>query len=181
MGPSGVRFAVNLRTWRSRRRLSTSQLSARLDRLGWPIVDTGITKIEGEGRRTDIDDAAAIALALDVSLAALLMPEPVTPVYGPQPRVEVTPGQLVSFTDAWAWASGERDLPVMEPPLRESEYVVANKPHRFRIQATGPGADAMRDVIAEMIGNGATVDQIRDAFEQSLVAVLREVRNGLGS
>ena len=72
MGAVGRRVAENVRRLRLYRGLTTAALSQRLTDLGWPILATGITKIEKAARHVDVDDLAALASALDVGPDALL-------------------------------------------------------------------------------------------------------------
>jgi len=64
----------NIRWIRDARGISGSELSAELRRLDRDIPLLGIQRIEAGTRRVDVDDLAAIAIALGVSPASLLMP-----------------------------------------------------------------------------------------------------------
>ncbi len=73
MGAVSLRVAANVRRIRREREITTAALAKHLAALGHPIADTGITKIEHGYRRVDVDDAVALAQALDVSVGDLLM------------------------------------------------------------------------------------------------------------
>jgi len=74
VGPVGSNVAVNVRRIRKVRGLTTRQLSARLAEAGRPIPASGITRIEQELRRVDVDDLTALAAALGVRATQLLLP-----------------------------------------------------------------------------------------------------------
>jgi transcriptional regulator with XRE-family HTH domain len=67
-----------------------------------------ITKIEKGQRRVDIDDAVALAIALDVNVSTLVLP------YTTKGVVRLTEATEVGATDAWDWADGRRPLRVPE-------------------------------------------------------------------
>lgn len=91
----GDHVAANLADTRYRRnRLSTRELSARLDELGWRLSPGALLRLESDDpdkrRRLDVDDLAALALALDTTPWHLLTPKTrdgvmVAPGYGPMP------------------------------------------------------------------------------------------------
>jgi transcriptional regulator with XRE-family HTH domain len=74
VGPVGQAVAENVKAYRSRRRMSLRELSAKLKEQGRPILPSGITKIEHGERRVDADDLVALAIAFNVSPARLLLP-----------------------------------------------------------------------------------------------------------
>lgn len=71
---TGVAVRKNIRRIRDARGISAPELSSALMRLGRPIPPLGISRIENGTRRVDVDDLAAIAVALGVSPTSLLMP-----------------------------------------------------------------------------------------------------------
>ena len=101
--------AENLRTTRKRRGLTVRALSARLGELGFSLVPSGVTKVETADaagrRRIDVDDLAALALALDSSPAALLTP-------GERQGVAVTPSVSARGREVGDWVRGDEDLPL---------------------------------------------------------------------
>jgi hypothetical protein len=82
--------------------MSTGRLSEQLAQLGRPIPPSGITKIEKHVRRVDADDLVALALALNVSPVALLLPA----VGGATDSCDLTDEVSLPAADAWAWADG---------------------------------------------------------------------------
>jgi transcriptional regulator with XRE-family HTH domain len=137
-GPSSDRVAANLRRIRREKNLSAAELSKKLAELGQPILDTGISKIEKGTRAVDVDDLTALAVALDVTPNALLLPDvdmpdavktfPLTPQ-----QAEGRPRKL------WAWATGEEPLEqAAATATADSAVKIAalmfarqNRPHHF--------------------------------------------------
>jgi transcriptional regulator with XRE-family HTH domain len=74
LGQTGETVRKNIRRIRDSKGISGPELSAKLDELERPIPPLGIHRIESGQRRVDVDDLAVLALALNVSPAALLMP-----------------------------------------------------------------------------------------------------------
>jgi len=136
-GPSSDRVRRNLLRLRRQRGLSAAELARRLADLGQPILDTGIIKIEKGDRRVDVDDLVALAVALNVTPNALLLPEVVLPAGAA--IVALTPQQDGRMKDLWAWATGE--IPLGHKPVTSSDdeaarsaewtFAVANRPHRW--------------------------------------------------
>jgi transcriptional regulator with XRE-family HTH domain len=104
--------ARNVRALRDRRRLTVRELSQRLGDLGRPILPSGITKIEQGGRRIDVDDLAALAVALNTSPAFLLSP-------ADDEKVHVVP----SREDTGIWIGGflRGETPLVEDARGEDE------------------------------------------------------------
>lgn len=73
LGPTGKTVADNIK--RMRGDMQYVKLAARLEELGRPIPTLGLRKIESYERRVDADDLVALAVALEVSPIALLMPD----------------------------------------------------------------------------------------------------------
>lgn len=72
LGDAGIRFAENLRRVRISRPMTTERLAERVTELGRPMYANTITKIEKQQRRVDVDDLAALASALGVTVTHLL-------------------------------------------------------------------------------------------------------------
>jgi transcriptional regulator with XRE-family HTH domain len=102
--------AANLARLRQERGLSTTRLAAALEELGQLIPATGITRIEKGQRRVDSDDLVALAVALNVSPAALLLPPT-----NDQSTVALTSAFEVTARTAWRWAEGEQTAVDYEP------------------------------------------------------------------
>lgn len=101
--------AENLRATRKRRGLTVRALSARLGDLGFSLVPSGVTKVEtadaSARRRIDVDDLAALALALDSSPVALLTPRE-------RQDVAVTPSVSARGREVGGWVRGDEGLPI---------------------------------------------------------------------
>lgn len=74
LGATGETVRRNIRWIRDDRGISGAELSQAVTRLGRPIPLLGVQRIEAGTRRVDVDDLAAIAVALGVSPTSLLMP-----------------------------------------------------------------------------------------------------------
>lgn len=97
--------AENVKAVRERRGLSQQQLAARLADVGRPMQASAVAKVESGDRRVDVDDLAAFAVALNVPVARLLLPD-----VAEDDEVEVVPAFTVPMWSAWQWATGERSL-----------------------------------------------------------------------
>lgn len=117
MRTPGDVVSTNIRALRERRGLTVRELSVRMAALGRPLLPSGITKIEyaatqkrdstkgaPERRRVDVEDLAALALALDTSPAYLMAPRDDDPV-------QVTPERETSGWWMAEWCRGEAPLP----------------------------------------------------------------------
>lgn len=71
-GPVGQRVPREVRALRERLRLSTYELSRKLAEIGWPLRPAALTKIENGQRKVDVDDLAALAVALNASPVRLM-------------------------------------------------------------------------------------------------------------
>lgn len=110
-GAVAARVAANVRLIRNQRGLTSYQLSAKLDDIGWPIAQSGIVRIEGGQRAVSVDDLVALALALDTSPNALLFPAEVTGNGTDQyPWPILNDKTPASQADMWRWADGDDSL-----------------------------------------------------------------------
>jgi transcriptional regulator with XRE-family HTH domain len=66
LGVTGQTVAENVKFFRLQRAMSLRDLEAKLREVGWPILASGLMKIEKGTRRVDVDDLAALALAFGV-------------------------------------------------------------------------------------------------------------------
>lgn len=85
--------------------MSLRQLEVELASVGHPIALSALSKIENLSRRVDVDDLTAIAMALDVSPLALLIPP--TRSHSDEVRLTGADGPAAAI---WRWAIGERPL-----------------------------------------------------------------------
>jgi transcriptional regulator with XRE-family HTH domain len=113
LGPTGERLRLSIARVREARGMSKKELSERVAALGRPIPPLGISRLEAGTRRIDADDLVALALALRVSVTALLLP---THGDGSE-QVELTEQVSLPAADAWQWADGDKphDKPERDP------------------------------------------------------------------
>jgi transcriptional regulator with XRE-family HTH domain len=102
LGPVGEHVAAAVKRLREQRRYSYADLSRRLDDLGRPIPPLGLRRIEAGERRIDVDDLVALALGLEVSPLAILLPN--------EPAAVVRGGEQYSRDRIWNWAIGKWPL-----------------------------------------------------------------------
>ena len=88
------------------RGMSLRELEELLNELGHGIAHSGLSKIENTTRRVDVDDLLAIALALNVSPLALLLPDK----RDPEAIAKIT-GTSATIGELWYWAQGNSPLP----------------------------------------------------------------------
>ncbi len=136
LGPTGERLRLAVARVREARGISKKELSDRVAALGRPIPPLGISRLEAGTRRIDADDLVALALALRVSVNALLLP---TEGDGSD-SVELTDQVVLSASDAWQWADGDK-------PHEKPERDVYGDLLRFRLDSR-PEWD--RDAIRKM-------------------------------
>ena len=104
LGPTGEHVAQTVGKFREARNLGYAALSRRLAALGRKIPPLALRRIEAGERRVDVDDLVALAVALDVTPLALLLPAADRrrgPV-GARPRPDALATQLAVGN----WAAG---------------------------------------------------------------------------
>ncbi|OBJ97576.1 helix-turn-helix domain-containing protein [Mycolicibacterium conceptionense] len=102
LGPIGKNVARTTKRFRELRRLSYAELSRQLAELGREIPPLGLRRIESEDRKVDVDDLFALALTLEVSPLALLLPVE---------NSALTPqGMPYDVDKIWNWAAGSQAL-----------------------------------------------------------------------
>ena len=197
-----MRVAANLRRIRQERGLSYAELARRLAALGHPILDTGILKIEKGGRRVDVDDLVALALALDTTPNRLLLPHMDIPDVTAD--CALTPSVTRDPREIWAWATGEtppgrapasvaddQDVKSAEAVFnRENQPhrweaanwgvlgsylqgIASGKPPRDRDRRPDPTAiEAVSVIILHVFKLGMTTAQIRNIAQAAITAAL---------
>ncbi|MFH8528148.1 helix-turn-helix domain-containing protein [Streptomyces tendae] len=190
LGNVGQRVAKEVA--RLRGRTTVRELSARLAKLGRPILPSGITKIEQGQRRVDADDLVALAVALKVTPTRLLMGPP--PTEGPDdprhedvwewhpwtdregverspiPILRLLPELAMEPWEAWAWAEGEAPLgEIWRLPEENSTNFAEDEVERFQAENRLPAprpflglGDDLQLAIAK-IG-----DAVTDALDEGL-------------
>ena len=156
-----------------------AETSKRLEAIGYPIADTGLTKTEQVTRRVDVDDLVPLSLVLGVTPNALLMP-PVAHL-GTGERHQVTPGLSATAEQMWQWAQGESPLRV---PGGESwpghgghpdlEFSLRCRPYLAALHAPGPGGpraplmNALGDAVLAALRSGARAVDVRRIVELTI-------------
>ncbi len=102
LGPTGEHVTHAVRKFRVARGLGYAELSRRLAELGREIPSLGLRRIEAGERRVDADDLVALALALDVTPLALLLPS----AEDGDDRL-VSKGDPMQWQHIWLWATGQ--------------------------------------------------------------------------
>ena len=114
LGQTGDMVRKNIRRIRDKRGISGPQLSGKLTELHRPIPPLGIHRIESGTRRVDVDDLVAIALALNVSPLALLLPT--------EGAAVLAGGENYSAERIWRWATGIQPLFATDDVLEFLRY-----------------------------------------------------------
>jgi len=104
LGPTGTRLGPQLRAVRRARNLTLGGLSCVLTDLGHPINVSALAKAEKGQRRIDVDDLIALAVAVDTSPNALLLPAKFN--FGDAMALTELYYQDVDMV--WAWALQDR-------------------------------------------------------------------------
>ena len=187
-GPTARRVAENLRRIRQERGLGYAELSRRLEKTGHPIRDTGLLKAEKGSRGVDVDDLAALAVALGTTPNRLLLPDLKADAAADS---EITPGVLAPASLLWAWAEGE--VPLGRPPAsagderadrgEEVAFGRENRQNHWNTPRQPPGSRdkaaarvfAVTGIVAlvqEAFTAGMSTADIRAVFEGALVSAL---------
>lgn len=177
-GPTARRVAANIRRYRRAAEITTAALSQRLDALGQPIPDTGVTKTEKDTRRVDVDDLVAFALALGVTPNALLLPRA---DYMPHRLTPVAGGPAEKL---WQWAQGEEPLHLTIPgadtwlpgEFPDLRFSARTRPYLLTLNAPDagpgwprPGLRGLAQAVADAIADGVTPAQVRRVVELAIV------------
>ncbi|WP_098701376.1 helix-turn-helix domain-containing protein [Nocardia farcinica] len=139
LGKTGQTVAANVKRLREDKNLTYAELSRRLETIGRPIPVLGLSRVENGTRRVDVDDLMALAVVLEVSPSALLMPG----VDAGSPKVDATGiPDPVPAQRLWNWALGLDLLPgVSRDPLAVHRFVKYSNPIEYneavRRQAAG--------------------------------------------
>ena len=194
-GPTAAQVAANVERIRKARQLHQKDLSVRLGEIGRPMLPTVISKIERGERRVDVDDLVALAIALNVSPAALLLPPEWDDSW-----VKLTPDHEVRAKVAWQWIEGrapaskfgEDDVAAVEDDddsereywRQREEYEALTHPPQRRRASGHPVSRAGRTVsrAADAVAVAATTSDAsrgRAALD-TMQAGLVQLRGALG-
>jgi transcriptional regulator with XRE-family HTH domain len=161
----------NVRQLRTARGLSYAGLSAKLSELDRPIAVLGLRRIENGKRRVDADDLVALALALNVTPPALLLPRSVA---AGDEQVALTPAAACAAEDAWLWAGGQwqlRDHDLDDFLLHaRPEYEVRAEVARYDAMAREAREDPA--VVKAVPGAAALAEKTRDDLDRRARALL---------
>lgn len=105
-GPTGRYVGAVLQAVRKNRAMTLRELSAKLDELGHKMSHTTLSQLETGNRRMTVDDLFILAVALNVSPIAFLMPQTKTP----QDEVELTGVGTVEAIRAYWWITGQYNV-----------------------------------------------------------------------
>lgn len=96
---------ANITRFRGLRGYTLRGLSERMEKIGHPMSHATINQIECGGRKVDVDDLAALAVGLRVSVPALMMP----PVTDEDEHLEevVTAGPVTYAGPLWEWLTSQ--------------------------------------------------------------------------
>lgn len=175
-GPTGSHAAASVAQLRNRLKISTTELSRRLDEAGQVIAPTGITRLEKGTRRIDVDDLMALALTLDVTPNRLLLPAEKT-----DRDVALAPKVSTTWENAWRWASGDEPLPVegekhVDWARRIVDFQAQARPHdnpglgagAISARETYEVLDRLEDVLRAAYAAGLSSRDIHDVVEHAL-------------
>ncbi|WP_410620647.1 helix-turn-helix domain-containing protein [Amycolatopsis sp. cmx-8-4] len=101
-GPVRDQVAASVRARRERLGLSLADVAALLTQLGHGMGRHAVLRIETGARAASVDDLVSLALVLDCSPLALLLPTEDT-----GEPVKITSRASLKFDDAWRWARGK--------------------------------------------------------------------------
>ncbi len=166
------------------------ELSARLTKLGRPILPSGITKLEQGKRRVDVDDLVALAAALRVTPTRLLLGPPPTdgtaedPAHEdawenvdawvdedghrhpPERLLRLAPDLALDPWDAWVWALGEMPLGEIWRLADETEITFPDgEEERFKAENQLPA-------VRSFFGQAEDVQDAIDGVTRAAMAAL---------
>lgn len=144
LGPVGEALTRNLKHLREARHLRLDDLADLLAQAGRPLSKTTLSQIETGGRRVDVDDLVAIALALRVDIADLLASASTSRF---RDDVEHAEAELAALRRQWGAFTKAQSL-VTAPRAPEAEHVGS--------AAAEPTADlrARAEYLAQLSGDG---------------------------
>jgi hypothetical protein len=112
IGPAGEVLAASIRRIRTAQRLAFAELSRELDKVGRPIPELGLRRIERGERRVDYDDLLALAYVLRVCPVDLM----VSSAANDDDPYPVIPAREFKVGSVREWVSGTNILLVPPDP-----------------------------------------------------------------
>lgn len=116
IGETGRTVALNVTVHRAMRGLSVAALAEKVRATGRDLTRQALSEIEAGRRRVDVDDLVTLALALEVSPAALLMPRADYPE-----EVVATSGGRAPARRVWRWLRAEAPIVEVGEDLDEAQ------------------------------------------------------------
>lgn len=104
-GPTAETVGINVQRVRTDLGMTQNELASALANNGHPIPVSSIGRIESGHRRVEVDDLMALAIALNVSPLALLLPD----ARSPYDVVNATTWDTVQATHLWGYCLGIYD------------------------------------------------------------------------
>lgn len=130
IGPIGRNLARAVAALRERRGLTYKKLSELLEATGRPIFPLGLSRLEKDDRRVDVDELVALSVVFGVSPLALLFPRDADW----DDDVELTPEVRHRLYDVWQWGRAIAPLPETgtesgAPFDRAADFAYHSLPH----------------------------------------------------
>ncbi len=125
LGPTGQTVAHNVARIRKTQGLTLRDVSDRLTGTDRPLAHNTISEIERGARRVDVDDLVALAVALNCTPLALLLPPT-----SAEHVVSITGAEMRPGWEVWDWGRGER--PLLVGKLLERAYPNLGKSDRIQ-------------------------------------------------
>ncbi len=150
IGPTGETVRHNVARIRKRQGLTLQNVSDRLSTTDRPMSPNAISEIERAARRVDVDDLIALAVALNASPLALLLP----PVRMGAYVTTITAAGMSPAADVWRWARGEgalrtgpayESLPEGNRPAAADHQLVMHSDPDMQDPAGAPNIHAITD------------------------------------
>lgn len=160
-GSLGDHVARQLKRLREDKRMPYTELSQRLESLGHPIPVLGLRRIERGERRVDVDELAALALALNVPPLLLLFP-----IEG-RDSVRIAPQMVMPVWEAAQWFTAEEAPQKWQP----AGYWLAAAPFQHRRQHA---EFERRHRAARSAGDDAALERIEGEWREQRVSIRRQ-------
>ncbi|MFD0138030.1 helix-turn-helix domain-containing protein [Streptomyces sp. NPDC127159] len=175
LGPTGEQVRDNVLRIREARGMTKKQLADRVQELGRPIPPLGISRIEAGTRRVDADDLVALAIALNVTPLALLLPAH----GGADPYIDLTSATTTTVSRAWKWARGDNalpDSPGEDAPQEKQdayEWLSHSAGQRYvKREPAGRAVDVLHQEVYRLVElSGVSTERIDEEFGKRLEAV----------
>ncbi|MBF6213818.1 helix-turn-helix transcriptional regulator [Nocardia puris] len=112
LGPTAETVRHNIQRIRKAQGLTLRDVAERLAQTDRRMAHNTVSEIENGGRRVDVDDLVTLALALNTTPNALLLP----PTEDPTHQSRITCAGWQPAASVWKWARGERVIPLGKLP-----------------------------------------------------------------